>query len=198
MPQPTSRKPAPKKSGSSLPAKAQPAKTQQLKVQQLQVQPAPVFVSCALWAISSELIVTLDERFGEPVDTYVNGSQVWLRSDGPNDVTLEYRLHPIGGYIKPKGVQTDQVLAVIALALAQGEEPIAGFDTLWEGLEVFVAFDDEGPLAAAELARIGEEQLGITATAFGEVDHESVAVRWQQSERQTSIVSELMSQLRGT
>ena len=38
-----------------------------------------------VWRASPELIVALDVRFGEPVDAYVNGSQVWLRDDGPGE-----------------------------------------------------------------------------------------------------------------
>jgi hypothetical protein len=152
-------------------------------------------VPTALWLASSALIVALDERLGEPIDSYVNGSQVWLRPDGPEGITLEYRLHPIGGYVKPKGMRTDRVLADIAIALATGETPQAEVAELWEGLEVFVAYDDEGPLEAAELARIGATVVGIDATAHGLVDHEGIALRWQHSERKTSIVGELCEQL---
>jgi hypothetical protein len=152
-------------------------------------------VPTALWVASSALIVALDERLGEPIDTYVNGSQVWLRPDGPNGITLEYRLHPIGGYVKPKGMRTERVLADIALALATGEAPQAEVVELWEGLEVFVAYDDEGPMESAALARVGAEVLGIEAAGHGNVDHEGIAIRWQHSERTTSIVSELLDQL---
>jgi hypothetical protein len=159
-------------------------------------QPSPnQLVATALWTVSSSLIVALDERFGEPIDSYVNGSQVWLRVDGPNDITLEYRLHPIGGYQRPKGMRTDEVLSRVALGLATDEPAEVGFAALWEGLEVFVAFDDEGPLTPQQLAEIGEANLGQPSTACGMVDHEGIALRWQQSERTTSIVSELLAQL---
>jgi hypothetical protein len=168
-------------------------------------QQPPFLVATALWTISSALIVALDELLGEPIDSYVNGSQVWLSPDGPDGVTIEYRLHPIGGYIKPKGMPTDQVFSQVALSLATPEEttetPEAtettpfDFLTLWEGLEAFVAFDDEGPLTPEQLKSIGETVLGIPATAFGMVDHEGIADRWQASDRHTSIVSELRTQL---
>lgn len=154
-------------------------------------------VATALWKITPELLVALDDRFGEPIDTYVNGSQVWLRTDGPNEETIEYRLHPIGGYVKPKGVATDQVFASCALACAQQTEPPAPIDTLWEGLEAFIAFDDEGPLSSAVLADVGAGTIGIECTAHGMVDHEGIAQRWEKSVRATSIVSELIEQLTG-
>jgi hypothetical protein len=155
-------------------------------------------VATALWTISSELIVALDERLAEPIDSYVNGSQVWLRPDGPDGITIEYRLHPVGGYVKPKGMPTDQVFSQIALAIAtetETEETPPNFSELWEGLEAFVAFDDEGPLTPDQLQSVGETVLGIPATAAGMVDHEGIAVRWQASDRKTSIVTELRQQL---
>ena len=47
------------------------------------VATVPHLVPTCVWKASPELLLRLDERFGEPVDTYVNGSQVWLRDDGP-------------------------------------------------------------------------------------------------------------------
>ncbi len=156
---------------------------------------APQLVATALWTLTSQLIVALDETFGEPIDAYVNGSQVWLRPDAPNDVTIEYRLHPVAGYQRPDGMRTDEVFSSVALALATGEQPPVPFNELWEGLEAFVAFDDEGPLEPTLLAQIGEGVLGIAAAQFGMVDHESVAQAWQDSNRQTSIVGALRLQL---
>ncbi len=156
---------------------------------------APQLVATALWTVTSQLIVTLDETFGEPIDAYVNGSQVWLRPDGPNDTTIEYRLHPVAGYQRPDGLRTEEVFSSVALALATGEQAPAPFTELWEGLEAFVAFDDEGPLEAAQIAQIGEKVLGIAADCAGQADHESIAQEWQNSNRQTSIVSALRLQL---
>ncbi len=48
-----------------------------------------VLVSTCVWRTTPHLIVALDERFGEPVDAYVNGSQVWFRDDGPEGITLD-------------------------------------------------------------------------------------------------------------
>ncbi len=168
-----------------------------MPVEQPPRSPVVDLVATAVWAFSKELIIALDDRFGEPLDSYVNGSQVWLRTDGPKDETIEYRLHPVGGYTKPQGVPTDQVLSQTALACAEGTEPPAPPESLWGGLEAFVAFDDEGPLTPDALAAIGREHLGIEATAKGMVDHEGIAQRWERSARATSIVDELLAQLTG-
>src|SRR2546430_17200612 len=48
----------------------------------------------AVWRSSPELVLALDEQFGPPVDSYVNGSQTWLLDNGPGGVALEWRLYP--------------------------------------------------------------------------------------------------------
>ena len=63
-------------------------------------------VPSCVWRISAELVIALDARFGEPVDAYVNGSQTWLRDDGPGGETIEWRLHPVPVYERPPGVGT--------------------------------------------------------------------------------------------
>jgi len=151
-------------------------------------------VPAALWQARPEVVVALDDLFGEPVDAYVNGSQVWLRDDGPGGVTLEWRLHPVAGYQRPDTVGTYEVFPATALALATGAKPPAPLEALWEGLEVFPAYDDDiepQPLAAAAAAA-----LGIAPDASGLVDHETVADAWERSGRATSIVAALFAQLR--
>src|SRR5438270_9133746 len=100
-------------------------------------------VASCVWDATPELIVTLDERFGESTDAYVNGSQVWLRDDGPGGVTLEWRLHPVAGYARPASVDTYDVFAATAQALAQRGPPPVPVAQLWDGLEVFAAYGDE-------------------------------------------------------
>src|SRR5215210_4357149 len=126
-------------------------------------------VPTCVWRVTPALVVALDERFGEPVDAYVNGSQVWLRDDGPGGVTLEWRLHPVPGYERPPGLTTYDVFPSVALALGTDEEPVAPVEALWEGLEAFAAYGDEvepAPLAAAATAA-----LGIAPDAAGVADH---------------------------
>src|SRR5260370_35778319 len=49
----------------------------------------------AVWRSSPELVLALDEHFGPPVDSYVNGSQTWLLDNGPGGVALERRVVPL-------------------------------------------------------------------------------------------------------
>ena len=148
-----------------------------------------------MWRVDDALILALDERFREPVDAYVNGSQVWLRGDGPGGITLEWRLHPVAGFIRPPGVATYDLFAAVALALAEGTAPPAPLTRLWEGLEAFAAYGDEvepAPLAAAAAAAIGR-----APDAAGLVDHEAIAYQWEATAGNTSISADLFFQIEG-
>lgn len=146
-----------------------------------------------VWRVTDALIVALDERFGEPTDAYVNGSQTWLRDDGPNGATLEWRLHPVAAYRRPDDVDVYDVFGVVALALGMGEEPPAPLESLWDGLEAFPAYDDEiepAPLTAAVTASIG-----IEPDAAGLVDHAAIGDAWERARGTLSIVDALLQQL---
>ena len=153
-------------------------------------------VASCLWRATPELLVALDERFGEPLDTYVNGSQVWIREDGPGGSLLEWRLHPVAGYRRPAGLSTEEVFASVALALATGREPPAPLPTLWDGLEAFRVEPDDRiepqPLAAA-----ATEALAVAPDAVGLVDHETIAEAWEATRGGISIVAALFDQLAG-
>jgi hypothetical protein len=150
-------------------------------------------VATAVWRARPELIVALDDRFGEPVDAYVNGSQVWLRDDGPGGVVLEWRLHPIAGYRRPTGTGTYEVFSATALALATGGTPPAPLAALWDGLEVFAAYADE--LEPRPLAAAASQALAIEPDAFGLVDHDAIADEWELAGGAVSIVRGLLRQL---
>jgi hypothetical protein len=152
-----------------------------------------VLTATCVWRTTPALIVALDERFGEPVDAYVNGSQVWLREDGPGEMTLEWRLHPVAGYQRPAAIDTYEVFSRTALALATGAELPTPLETLWDGLEAFSAYDEEiepAPLGAAAL-----QALGIAADRTGLVDHTIVADAWERSRGRISIIDALWGQL---
>jgi hypothetical protein len=149
-----------------------------------------------VWRITPELVVALDDRFGEPVDAYVNGSQVWLRDDGPGGITIEWRLHPVASYERPASLGTYEVFEAMALALATGANPPAPVDQLWDGLEAFPAYADEGDeVEPAPLAAAATEALGIPPDACGMVDHKPIADEWERTRRRTSIVEALLRQL---
>jgi hypothetical protein len=152
-----------------------------------------VRVATCVWVTTPALIVALDGQFGEPVDAYVNGSQVWLRDDGPGGITVEWRLHPVAGYRRPPGLATDEVFSRTALALGTGAPPPVPVDSLWEGLEAFSAYGEEvepAPLRAAAMA-----SLGIAPDAAGLVDHDAIGDAWERSGGRTSIIEALLAQL---
>ena len=152
-----------------------------------------LLVSSAIWLIGPQLVVALDDRFGEPTDTYVNGSQVWLRDDGPDGLTIEWRLHPVAGYVKPTGVPTSDVFGRVALALAQDGAQAAEPLTLWDGLEAFPAFYDEIPVDV--LRGVVVRSLGVAPFAVGEVDHEQIGDAWERDEGRRSVIDDLRTQL---
>jgi hypothetical protein len=152
-----------------------------------------VLTPVCVWVARPEVVVALDERFGEPVDAYVNGSQVWIRDDGPGDIALEWRLHPIAGFRTPEGVDTYALFAETAHALATGGEPPAPLARLWDGLEVFAAYGDE--VEPATLAAACTEALGMAPDASGLVDHAAIGDEWERTGGNVSIVDSLLVQL---
>jgi len=155
----------------------------------------------AVWRSSPELVLALDEHFGPPVDSYVNGSQTWLLDNGPGGVALEWRLHPVASYRPPAELSHydlwERVVAQLHAggdpgALSLGEE-VRAVDSLWEGLEAFAAYGDE--VEPATLGAATTESLGIAPDACGVVDHQRVGDEWENSEGRTSIVDALLSQL---
>jgi hypothetical protein len=153
----------------------------------------PRLVPTCVWKATPGLLLALDDRFGEPVDTYVNGSQVWLRDDGPAGEAIEWRLHPVAGYRRPPGLATEEVFDTVTAALARGDEPPVALDRLWEGLEAFAAYDDE--VEPATLAAACTASLGLPPDAAGVADHDLIGDRWEQSGGATSIVGALLEQL---
>lgn len=146
-----------------------------------------------VWRISDDLVIALDDRFGEPTDAYVNGSQVWLRDDGPNGTTVEWRLHPVAGYRRPADVETHDVFPATALAIVSGDVPPASPESLWDGLEAFPAFGDE--VEPAPLSAAVTDALGLAPDASGLVDHESIADDWERAKGRVSIIDRLLAAL---
>jgi hypothetical protein len=146
-----------------------------------------------VWRISPELVLALQERFGDPVDAYVNGTQVWLREDGPGDITVEWRLHPVARYRRPDGVDTYDIFPATTQALAEHVAPPAPVEQLWDGLEAFAAYGDEAE--PATLAAATTEALGRPPDACGLVDHQRIGDAWEKSEGATSIVDALLNEL---
>jgi hypothetical protein len=153
----------------------------------------PALTPTCVWRISPQLVVALDERFGEPVDAYVNGSQTWLRDDGPAGVTIEWRLHPVSAYRKPDELDTHEVFSAVALAIGTGAEPPATAEALWDGLEAFPAYGDE--IEPARLASLATAALALPPDRSGLVDHQAIGDAWERANGKVSIVALLLEQL---
>lgn len=149
----------------------------------------PELSATVVWPVSAELVLALDARLGPPVDSYVNGSQTWLSADGPGEIMVEWRLHPVGGYVTPDGLTHYDIWDAVVGALAAGADADAlplgpepqPLHSLWTVLECFAAYGDDvepGPLAAA----VGTA-LGIAPAHFGTIDHEAITEQWLRSQR---------------
>jgi len=152
-----------------------------------------VLVATCVWRVSAELVRRLDDSFGSPLDTYVNGSQVWLREDGPGGLTLEWRLHPVAGYRRPARVATEEVFELAATALATGRDLPAPLEQLWDGLESFAAYGEE--IEPAGLASACSAALGLAPDAAGLVDHDRLGDEWERVGGGISIVEALLAEL---
>ncbi len=155
---------------------------------------AVALIPTCVWRISTDLVAALDERFGDPMDAYVNGSQTWLRDDGPGGIPLEWRLHPVAGFHRPATIDTHyELFSAVALAISTGATPPAEPAALWDGLEAFPAYGDEAepaPLAAACSAA-----LGLTPTGSGLADHDRIADTWENAGGNLSIIEALLAEL---
>jgi hypothetical protein len=148
-------------------------------------------VSACVWRADDDLVESLLDRFGEPVDGYVNGSQVWLRDEplaNNKSITIEYRLHPVAAFKQPAG-QDHHTLFVDTLDQLSPRD----LKALWDGLEAFAAYGDE--IEPSELSRCATDALGITPGAAGLVDHEKIGDAWQSANGKVSIVELLLQQL---
>ncbi len=146
-----------------------------------------------VWRASDEVIAALDERLGDPVDAYVNGSQTWLVENGPGDIVLEWRLHPVAGYERPSGLGTYDVFPTMAARVVAGEDPPVPVVSLWEGLEAFPAHGDETEPSLLRAAVVAA--LGLEPDAFGLVDHQRIGDDWERTNGRVSIVEALLTQL---
>jgi hypothetical protein len=151
--------------------------------------------STAVWRIRPEVVLALAERLGEPVDRYVNGSHTWF-TEAPGEVALEWRLHPVAGYVRPDGLSHNDVWDAVVDGLSgappDGAAPVAP-DRVWDGLECFAAYGDD--IEPAVLSAAAGAELGIPPDAAGLVDHDSIGDRWERTGGAVSIVELLLEQL---
>ena len=144
----------------------------------------------AVWRIRPELVLALADRLGEPVDRYVNGSQTWF-TETPGGMALEWRLHPVAGYVTPKGLSHNDVWDVVVESLI-GHVRLRP-EEVWDGLECFAAYGDD--IEPGTLAATATAELGVAPDAAGLVDHSSIGDEWEQTRGGVSVVDLLLRQL---
>jgi hypothetical protein len=155
-----------------------------------------------VWRVDAALVLSLDERLGPPVDSYLNGSQTWLTDDGPGGVGLEWRLHPVAGYRLPRDLSHYDLWEQVVGALSAGADPDAltlgsearTLRSVWDGLECYAAYGDD--LEPAPLAQAATDALDRAPDAVGLVDHELIGAAWEQARGATSIVEMLFAELK--
>ena len=108
-------------------------------------------LATGLWTISPELVLAADEHLGPPVDSYVNGSQTWFEEIARDeDLTLEFRMHPVARYTTPKGLSHYDVWETIVGHLSLGGDPhairlgdeVRPLTAVWDGLECYAAYGE--------------------------------------------------------
>jgi hypothetical protein len=145
----------------------------------------------AVWRIRPEIVSALAERLGEPVDRYVNGSQTWF-TETAGGVALEWRLHPVAGYVTPEGLSHNDVWDVVVEGLISGDGRLSP-EAAWDGLECFAAYGDD--IEPATLAAAATDELGLPPDAAGLVDHAAIGDQWERTRGAVSTVGLLLDQL---
>jgi hypothetical protein len=145
----------------------------------------------AVWRIRPEIVSALAEELGEPVDRYVNGSHTWF-SETLGGVALEWRLHPVAGYVKPKDLTHNDIWDVVLETIISGDGGLRP-EAVWDGLECFAAYGDD--IEPATLAAAATGDLGIPPDAAGLVDHSAIGDKWERTRGAVSIIELLLSEL---
>jgi hypothetical protein len=153
-----------------------------------------------VFRVDSGLIEALERAFGPPVDSYLSGWQVWLEGAG-EDIELEYRLHPPGGFRVPEGLHPEELWDRVTGQLAEGRERLRlgdrelSLEDVWALLEVYPAFGD--PLTPEELRVLSETVLGRPALAAGYVDHRRLGKHWERGRGHFDLPAALLEELAG-
>lgn len=162
-------------------------------------------IATCVYRVDAALVETLDARLGPPLDSYVRGWQVWLEPNGPDGITLEWRLHPPADFRMPRGVNPHDLFEVVLQGLSGLGDPAADafpagqeertLAQTWEVLEVFPTFGDE--VAPEALGRVAAGVLGRAPDAAGMVDHGRLGDLFKASRGGFSVGRALLETLDG-
>lgn len=158
-----------------------------------------------LFAVDAELIETLEGTLGPPIDSYLNGWQVWIEPletlghSPEEDVQLEYRLHPPAGFTQPRGLSHHDLWDTVVEQVAAGRDRLSVGDEerplaeLWVLLEVYPAFGED--LTPGALRGAAERVLARPALACGQVDHARLGSIWKRTKGAFDLPAALLEEL---
>lgn len=160
-----------------------------------------------VFEVDTELVLALERTYGPPIDSYLNGWQVWIEpcylldEDG-EPIQLEYRLHTVAGFTQPEGLSHHDLWDEVVQQLADGAEQLElgeetrSLDELWRLLEVYPAFAD--PLEPDEIARATADAFGREPSACGRVDHGRLGAAWKRTRGRFDLAGALLDALDGS
>ncbi len=157
-----------------------------------------------VFAVDEGLIVALEAVYGPPIDSYLNGWQVWVEPVGPpgadgEPIELEHKLHTPEGFTQPDGLSHHDLWDEVVQQVADGARILElGTDRrrlheVWTLLEVYPAFG--APISAEALRTAAEAALGRPALAAGTVDHAGLGARWKRTKGRFDLPGALLEQL---
>lgn len=159
-----------------------------------------------MFDVDRDLLERLEVGFGPPIDSYLNGWQVWIEpvetlgASPEEDVQLEYRLHPPAGFRQPVGISHHDLWDAVVEQLADGRvelrlgEETRRLDEVWVLLEVYPAFGED--VAPEALRGTVESVLGRPAIAAGRVDHDRLGSAWKRTKGTFDLPAALLEALR--
>jgi hypothetical protein len=162
----------------------------------------------AIFEVDVALLQALESAFGPPIDSYLMGWQVWLvavdADDAPEDLELEYRLHPPAGFAQPdsgpdRAWSHHDLWDEVMIQVADGIHPFSlgaeqrELGSLWTLLEAFPAFGED--VTPEQVRGWAEQALQRDALAAGTVDHERLGGGWKRRGHEVDLPAALRSQL---
>ena len=153
-------------------------------------------IATCVWTVTPALLVALHDRFGPPAHAYDNGSQTWLRDDGPGEVLVEWRLHPRAELPRPGRRSGYHLFPAVAGVLARGDEPELDPGAVWSGLEAAPAYDE--PRRRRCPGRPARGRARPPPEAWGPLDRDELARSWERSLGHLDVVAWALDQLTAT
>ncbi|HEX2026822.1 MAG TPA: hypothetical protein VHF25_02350 [Nitriliruptorales bacterium] len=156
-----------------------------------------------VFRVDRSLLETLEAALGPPIDSYLNGWQVWIEPaelhPGDDPVEFEYRLHPPHGFRQPEGLSHHDLWDAVVEQLADGADRLMlgrehrTLPQLWVLLEVYPAFGERH--TPGDVGAVAERMLGRAPLACGYVDHARLGSIWKRHKGGVDLPGALLAEL---